>query len=428
MNSVVLTKWARFTRIAVTIVTLAACGCSLEDASGPPLTGPSRFALSVTMTATPDRLPRDGSSQSVITLIVRDEGNRLVPGQRLTLTSNARLSATEIVTDASGQANFTVTAPPASALVGDVVTVEAIPVGSSGASAIPRVVTVSLTGAANTTVPTAPPAPTPPFTVIPTPPEVGQVVTFNASGWTDEGVPCLDACGYSWNFGDGSTAAGRIVNHAFSAAGTYTVTLTVTDSAGASASAFLAIRVVTVPAPTVTALNVAPDPPFVDRQAVFTAVASAAPGHSIQRYEWNFGDETTQVTTTPTVVKTYDEVGTFVVTVKVIDDLNQATHFARSVVVGHSAAAPVANFTVSPSSPAVGVTVTFNGTSSTVGVGATIAKYVWDFGAGGAPQDTGTTASTTAVYGSAGTFVVTLTITDSLGRQASKTATLTVVP
>lgn len=235
----------------------------------------------------------------------------------------------------------------------------------------------------------------------------------------------MDACLYVWDFGDGNSATGRVVNHTYSVARTYLVKLTVVDAGGTSESAVRTINVTSVAPPTVT-LRVEPDPPFVNQQAVFTAVATPATGHSIQRYEWDFGDGTTQITTTPTVAKMYSTVGIYVVTVTAIDDLGQAGRAARGVSVGYTVAAPVANFTVSPTSPTVGATVTFNGSTSTVGVGATIVSYVWDFGDGSAAQSSGTVSNITYTYAAAGTYTVTLTITDSLGRTVTKTATLTV--
>ncbi|MFQ5632906.1 MAG: PKD domain-containing protein, partial [bacterium] len=40
---------------------------------------------------------------------------------------------------------------------------------------------------------------------------------------------------YAWNFGDGATASGAVVNHTYSATGTYTASLTVTDNDGLTA-------------------------------------------------------------------------------------------------------------------------------------------------------------------------------------------------
>jgi PKD repeat protein len=404
-------------------VSLSIAGCALDNVDAPGLTGPSEFGLSVTATATPNRLPRDGSSQSVVVLSVSDAKNTPVAGQRLTLavsTAAAALSATEVVTDSSGQATFTLTAPPSWAIAGNTVIVEATPVGTMSGGAVPRTIEITLTGAANTAIPV------PAFTVTPPSPEVGQLASFDASTTTDEGdLPCRNACLYEWSFGDGSVASGLVVTHAYTAPRIYTVTLTVTDAAGASASTVRSVIVRSIAAPTVT-ITVTPDPPFVDRQAVFAAAATPAPGHSIVSYEWNFGDDTTATTTGPNVVKTYDEVGTFVVTVRAIDDTGQAGIGAKTVVVGFSATAPVANFTISPTNPEEGQNVSFNGSSSTVGVGATIVRYVWDFGDGSAAQDTGTTPTASHTYANDGTYGVTLTVTDSLGRTASKTATVTV--
>ena len=295
-----------------------------------------------------------------------------------------------------------------------------LPSATAGEAALPRVLTIALTGVSNRTVPT------PAFTFTPTTPEKNASVRFDASTTTDESVVCLDVCSYAWGFGDGSTGTGRITSHAFTSPGTYTVTLTVTDDAGTSASTASTVTVSDVPAPTVT-LSVSPTPPLLDKPAVFAAVVTAVPNHSIQRYEWNFDDGTTQVTVFPTVSHTYSAVGTYVVTVTAIDDLDQAGIAALTVTVANSVAAPVASFTVSPNSPAKTQTVTFDGSTSTVGVGATITKYVWTSGDGSSPTDTGTTTSHTVTYALAGTYTASLTITDSFGRTNTATVTVTVV-
>ena len=59
------------------------------------------------------------------------------------------------------------------------------------------------------------------FSYSPTAPTIGQTVSFNGTAST--GSPS----GYSWSFGDGSTASGSTATHAYATAGTYTVKLDV---------------------------------------------------------------------------------------------------------------------------------------------------------------------------------------------------------
>src|SRR3989475_2557723 len=68
------------------------------------------------------------------------------------------------------------------------------------------------------------------FVFSPSSPVPGQSVTFtsSASGGT---APYA----FSWSFGDGSSATGNPVTHAYWASGSYAVTLTTTDSAGHTA-------------------------------------------------------------------------------------------------------------------------------------------------------------------------------------------------
>jgi predicted ribosomally synthesized peptide with SipW-like signal peptide len=55
-----------------------------------------------------------------------------------------------------------------------------------------------------------------------------RTVTFNASSSTDDkGIGS-----YSWNFGDGETGSGEVVEHTYNESGSYDVELTVTDTSG----------------------------------------------------------------------------------------------------------------------------------------------------------------------------------------------------
>ena len=62
---------------------------------------------------------------------------------------------------------------------------------------------------------------------------VNDAVTFDASNSSDSDGNIVK---YEWEFGDGTTGEGKVVTHAFSTPGTYTVKLMVTDNDGAPAS------------------------------------------------------------------------------------------------------------------------------------------------------------------------------------------------
>jgi PKD repeat protein len=409
------------TRIWIAVflaVTVLAGGCALDEVDAPALMGPSGFALSVTATATPDRLPRDGSSQSVVTLNVRDAQNKPVGGQRLTLSANpasALLSGAEVVTDASGVAAFTVTAPPAGALAGSVVTILAIPVGSVSGGSVARTIEVQLTGAANTTTPTAS------FTVTPVSPEVGQVTSFDASATTDEGVACLDACTYVWTFGSEAVRTGRIQTHAFQTSGIHSVSLTVTDASGSSATRQQNVTVTAAARPTVGAITVTPAIPFAGQATSFAAAFTVAANHSIVSFTWQWGDGTTTTTANASTTHTFDRNGVYVVTVTATDDLGQSASASASVTVGGGA---TASFTFSPTNPEPGDSVSFNGSPSSAAGGATITQYTWDFGDG--TFETKTDAATSHSYAVARTYVVRLTVTDSAGRTGTTTQNVSV--
>jgi PKD repeat protein len=87
-------------------------------------------------------------------------------------------------------------------------------------------------------------------------------------------------------------------------------------------------------------------------------------------------------------------------------------------------AAPVAQFVVIPTSPRVGQSAYFDSANSTVGAGATLTGWTWDFADG----NIGSGQTINHTFAVAGTYSVTLTIRDDLGRLAQRTVSVTVVP
>ena len=136
-------------------------------------------------------------------------------------------------------------------------------------------------------------------------------------------------------------------------------------------------------------------------------------------YAWDFGDGGTDGGRIET--HAYSAAGTYSIRLTVTD-ARGGVHVTSSPITITAPAAPVALITVSPTSGTAAVARNFDGSASTVGAGATISSYAWNFGDGTSAE--GATAAKT--FGAAGTYVVRLTITDSLGRTATTTLNVTV--
>jgi PKD repeat protein len=141
-------------------------------------------------------------------------------------------------------------------------------------------------------------------------------------------------------------------------------------------------------------------------------------------YMWDFGDLT--VGFDSLVSHLYTLPGDYTVTLTVTDDRGGVASTSRVLKVS-GPSAPVAQFTVTPASPAVNTPVAFSAATSSVGSPATIINYFWDFG-DGTTFDSEGVSTTVKTYTTTGVKVVTLTVTDSLGRQASRSTPVTVVP
>ena len=85
----------------------------------------------------------------------------------------------------------------------------------------------------------------------------------------------------------------------------------------------------------------------------------------------------------------------------------------------------VALFRFSPVTPQEWQIVFFNASDSTPGTGRTIVDYSWDFGDGSRIK---TGVTTSHDFGPTGIFLVTLTVTDDLGKAATSSQPITVRP
>ncbi len=138
-------------------------------------------------------------------------------------------------------------------------------------------------------------------------------------------------------------------------------------------------------------------------------------------YRWDFGDFSTD--TGVKVTHKYPLPKAYTITLTVVDARGGVGSTTRSLTV-NGPTPPVAQFTALPAAPVVNTVVTFDATQSTVGAGATIVSYQWTIDSAAAVSTTTPVHSTT--FTTSGSHTVILTVTDSLGRTATRVATLTV--
>ncbi len=157
------------------------------------------------------------------------------------------------------------------------------------------------------------------FIYAPDAPLVSETVYFSA---TASGAPVIT---YDWDLGDGNTASGQYVNHAYAAAGTYTVRMTATNDCGE----MVVSHDVVVEQPCIPPAGAdfiwAPNSPFVGDLVLFSG--TVAQGDTPLYYTWDLGDGNNA--SGQYVNHAYAAAGTFTVTLTVtntcgMDDVQYA--------------------------------------------------------------------------------------------------------
>jgi len=252
--------------------------------------------------------------------------------------------------------------------------------------------------------------------------QTGQLVNFSAK--ESQAAEGSQIVRNEWDFGDGSRGTGVDVNHTYNTANVYNVTLTVTDDKGLSDTAVHQIRIDEAQGPTSTpqpgdppvARIAAPVEAQVSQSVTFDGGTSTS-GSQIISYAWDFGDG--QTANAVMVDHIYTSANMYNVTLTITDKEGQTNSTVHQIRIDEAqgptstpppAEAPVARITA-PSEAQAGQAVTFDGSSSTSG--SQITSYAWDFGDG----ITADTVLVDHIYGSAGTYNVTLTVTDNAGEQ-----------
>ncbi len=318
---------------------------------------------------------------------------------------------------------------------------------SLGLASAPVTRTVTVTGAANQTPTATISAPAANVTIA-----QGGTVTFQGAGADpDNNLPLS----YSWNFGGGAPNSTQQNPGAvtFATAGTFTVTFRVADSLGlvsAPVTRTVTVTAAANQAPTATIGAPAANVTIAQGGTVTFQGTGTDPDNNLPlTYNWNFGGGAPNSTQQNPGAVTFATTGTFTVTFRVTDSLGlTSAPVTRTVTVtptGPAPGAPVATILA----PRENVTITQGGSVTFRGAGAVpqneddddededdngngngerlTLTYRWDFG-GGAPNSTRQNPGRVR-FNTAGTFTVTFTVTDSLGRvSAPATRIVTVTP
>lgn len=404
-------------------------GCTVKSVEPPPLSGPSTLATSILLQAQPDSILQDSSTSTVTATVTGPDGR---PISNLDLRAEIFVDGTAVDfgalvpktlrTGSDGTARFIYTAPPRpseSVGTGTRVTIAVTPVGSDFRSEIRRQVDINVVPPGVILPPNG--APVPSFVITPTPANTRQTINFDASATADEGVPCLARCTYAWTFGDNTSGTGMVTTHEYRATGSYSVTLTVTDARSTSASVSQTLSVGATGPPTAK-FTMSPTPVGVNQDVFFNGETSTAvTGRRIVNYGWNFGDGRTA--SGVTVARSYPISGVYSIALTVTDDSDAVGQATQSLTVGTPAQGPTVTLSATTPTPTTtGSSVIFNATAT----GPTpIVSYRFNY-ADGTPEDVGPAQTQSHMFTADGTYVVRVTVTDTLGRTASATTSVTI--
>ncbi len=138
-------------------------------------------------------------------------------------------------------------------------------------------------------------------------------------------------------------------------------------------------------------------------------------------YSWTFGDggSSSGMTTT----HEFRAAGSYLVTLRAANVNGQSVSTSQTVTVG-AGTAPTASFTFSPTAPRTSQDIFFSAEGSRASSGRRIVAYDWNFGSG----RTGSGVTVSKRYDTAGSYVVTLTVTDDAFQATTVTQTVTVSP
>jgi PKD repeat protein len=253
-------------------------------------------------------------------------------------------------------------------------------------------------------------APTARWYALAAPPNVAPTASFS---FTCAGLTCAvdgsastDGDGsivaFSWTFGDGSSATGAMATHTYASAGGYHVTLTLTDDDGAAGTATKFIVLDPPNAPPTASFTFS----CTGLRCTYDGSSSTDTDGAVSAYGWTFGDGGTG--NGVTAMHTYGHGGTYSASLTVRDDRGASATVSKDISVANLT--PTAAFTVSCSGLRCSLDAGVSGDRD-----GSIVSYGWTFGDGVAASG----KTTSHDYPKAGTYAITVTVTDNDGAAAA---------
>ena len=200
----------------------------------------------------------------------------------------------------------------------------------------------------------------------------------------------------TWYFGDGSSSQATNPSHTYSSSGTYTVCLIIQDSLQTCVDSICKSVTVSTPSSCQAAFMYS-----ISGSTVYFYDSSSTGGSSGINYSWSFGDNNGSSQKNP--VHTYSNSGTYTVCLTIWDSLGLCSDTVCNTIQISAPSPCQASFTHTTS----GLSASFFNSSTGTTPGT---SYFWDFGNGKYAYN----ANPSHGYLVAGSYVVCLTITDSL--------------
>ncbi|MFC2082835.1 PKD domain-containing protein, partial [Candidatus Bipolaricaulota bacterium] len=269
--------------------------------------------------------------------------------------------------------------------------------------------------------------PIPAYSHAPFEPEAGELVKFDAAASHD---PDDELDQIWWDFGDGGTAIGLVVEHAYQQAGDYTLELTVSDVSGAVTTLVETFHVhesQTTPVATFIWAPVSASGSRLQRalragdRILLDAADSFDPDGTIVEYGWDVQSDGVFDHTSPESQIVIDPLpaGTWPVTLRIVNQAGDSDAVMRVLTI-EELKPPEAQFEISPAAPAVADPIRF--VDRSIEWDGTILSWEWDFGDG----DTSDEREPNHRYLDTGEFEVLLTVRDTEGLEATASQIITV--